>query len=269
MNNIMPASSQAPAELRSRIVQYEEILKQFPQLDVPVTQYFSRGVYVRQVDIPAGTLLTGKIHKYPCISVVLTGACEVITEQGPTIVQAPAIFESPAGVKRAGRCIIDCRWITIHPYEGAELDEAAMCDLFHVDDFDQVTPNNDDYAALCEEFGTHDSVIRDVSELTHDYEPIPTFDLWEVKDSPINDKGVFALVPYPVGAVIGVARNEGKRTQLGKYVNHSAEPNAQHIFHGLDSVVQIAIRPIRPGDEITNNYRRSFMMHRELHGGTS
>ncbi len=259
-------------DLRRRILDFEDILRDHGGEDgakqIPVTQYFSRGVYVREITIPAGTILTGHIHRYACMSVVLTGKMEVVTEEGPKIVEAPLVFESPAGVKRAGRCLEDCRWLTIHPYNGPELSPDDMLPFHHVDDFEELelaTSDREDYHQVLEAEGVDDALIREMSERDEDYRQIPELGMWRVGPSRIEGLGVFALVPYPRGATIGAARVGRNRTQLGRFVNHAAKPNAQHIFHPhADMVIQIALEDIRPGDEITNDYRRSFNMHRQL-----
>ena len=265
------SSSQLPAkELRHRILAFEEITKTYPQVPIPVTQYFSRGVYVREITIPQGVIATGLIHKHECLSIVLEGEMEVITEDGPQYIKAPMVFESPAGVKRAGRALTDCRWLTIHPYDGLPLDEKAMAELTHVDTFEELEQrpqDRDDYGQLLEEFGIDEELVRTMSDNESDYQEIEAYDMFEVRESPIQGVGVFALVPFPAGAIIGPARIGNMRTQLGRRVNHAAEPNAQHMFHPTaDQVIQVALEPIRPGDEITNNYRRSFNMFRSLHG---
>jgi quercetin dioxygenase-like cupin family protein len=143
MHEIMKASSPAsPVELRHRITEFEDILLQHDQVDIPVTQYFCNGVYAREITIPAGTLITGKIHKHPCLSIVLTGKMEVITDEGPRVIVAPLVYESPAGVKRAGRALEDCRWITIHPHTGDELDAEAMAALLTVNTYAELEQFN-------------------------------------------------------------------------------------------------------------------------------
>ena len=132
------AKALTPAELRSKIVAWENFAKKQPQVEIPVTQYFSHGVYLRQINIPAGTIMTGKIHKHRAMSIVLSGVMEVVTDEGPRVVKGPFVFESPAGVKRAGIALTDCVWITAHPYDGSELDEAAMCDIYCVDTYEQL-----------------------------------------------------------------------------------------------------------------------------------
>jgi hypothetical protein len=138
MGEIDTRSDMAPQALRDRIVQFEEIILEGEQVDIPVTQYFCNGTYVREITIPAGVILTGKIHKHPCLSVVLTGKMEVITDQGPKIIEAPLVYESPAGVKRAGQCLEECRWLTIHPWDGPELNEYQMAGQLTVDTFEQL-----------------------------------------------------------------------------------------------------------------------------------
>ncbi len=128
----------SPQELRDRIVRFEETILQGEQVELPVEQWFCNGTYVRQITIPAGVMITGKIHKHPCLSVVLTGRMEVITDEGPRVIQAPLVYESPAGVKRAGRCLEDCRWLTIHPWDGEPQSEAFMADALTVDTFEQL-----------------------------------------------------------------------------------------------------------------------------------
>ena len=138
MGEIIETTGLTPQQLRSRIVAFEAIILQGEQVDIPVTQYFCNGTYVREITIPAGVILTGKIHKHPCLSVVLTGKMEVITDQGPRIIEAPMVYESPAGVKRAGQCLEECRWLTIHPWDGPELDADQMAAELTVDTFEQL-----------------------------------------------------------------------------------------------------------------------------------
>lgn len=138
MGEIEQRSDCTPQQLRDRIVSFEQTILQGEQVEIPVTQYFCNGTYVREITIPAGVILTGKIHKHACLSVVLTGKMEVITDQGPKIIEAPLVYESPAGVKRAGRCLEECRWLTIHPWDGPELNEYQMAGQLTVDTFEQL-----------------------------------------------------------------------------------------------------------------------------------
>lgn len=124
---------------RERIQQFENALTRAPgQFTPDLMQYFCGGVYLRQVFFPAGTLVTGKIHRYPCLNILVQGELEVVTEEGPKLLVAPLVFESPAGVKRAARVLSDTLWITVHAYEGEERDGDAMADLLTVPSFDML-----------------------------------------------------------------------------------------------------------------------------------
>jgi quercetin dioxygenase-like cupin family protein len=87
----------------------------------PVTHHFAPGLYAREMLIPAGVTLVGKMHRFDHLCVVLRGRILVATETGTKEIVGPAMFTSPAGVKRAGVAIEDTVWITYHPTEKTDL----------------------------------------------------------------------------------------------------------------------------------------------------
>lgn len=101
------------ADWRRKLERLDAVLAQVPQVEMPVTHRFSRGVYCRELFIPRDTVLTGRIHKYSQINILLRGDISVLTENGIQRLQAPQVFESPAGAKRAGYAHEDTVWLTI------------------------------------------------------------------------------------------------------------------------------------------------------------
>lgn len=92
---------------------------------------------MRQVFLPAGSQATGRIHKRPCLNVLLQGEIEVITDQGVKLMVAPQVFESPAGVKRAVRAVTDTLWLTVHANpDNVEHDSDTMAHHLTVDSYD-------------------------------------------------------------------------------------------------------------------------------------
>ena len=89
-----------------------EMLKQ-KQLDLPVKHYFAPNVYARELFIPKGTLLTGKIHKYAQLNILSKGDMSVLTDEGVVRVQAPFTIVSPPGTKRIALAHEDCVWTTV------------------------------------------------------------------------------------------------------------------------------------------------------------
>lgn len=91
----------------------EEILRLYPQAEGYCEHYFAQGVYARALYIPKGTRLTGKIHKYSQINVLLMGDITVLTESGTRRVKPPFIVVSPPGTKRIAYAHEDTIWLTI------------------------------------------------------------------------------------------------------------------------------------------------------------
>ena len=81
----------------------------------PLKHTFSDGIYVREIMIPAGTVLTGKIHKHEHPNFLMKGSVEVFTEaDGYQILEAPLSMISKPGTKRVVKALTDVIWITVH-----------------------------------------------------------------------------------------------------------------------------------------------------------
>jgi hypothetical protein len=111
------------AELRDRLDRLEGEMLAMPQIEIAVTHTFVNGLYAREIFIPKGTILTGKIHKTDHLNIISKGDISVITEDGVKRVQAPCSIVSRAGTKRAGYAHEDTVWTTIHATPEMPLDE--------------------------------------------------------------------------------------------------------------------------------------------------
>jgi len=85
--------------------------------------HFAPGVYARELFVPKGYVLTGKIHKTEHLTIICQGKMAVASEQGEKIVEAPLVFVSKPGTKRAGYALEDCTWVTIHVTEETDLEK--------------------------------------------------------------------------------------------------------------------------------------------------
>ena len=103
--------------------------------ELPLFHHFATGVYVRELHIPADTVLTGKIHRHDCVNIVL-GDIEVATEEGLKRLTGFHVFTSPAGLKRAGRTFAATIWITVHANASDERDGERMADRLTAPDFE-------------------------------------------------------------------------------------------------------------------------------------
>lgn len=112
-----------PNPTRKQLEDFEALLRQLPPADTPVVNYFSDGVYARELFIPKGTVLTGKIHKFTNLNIMISGELSVLTEDGMKRVKAPFVVVSPPGTKRVAYAHEDTRWITIHGTEETDVEK--------------------------------------------------------------------------------------------------------------------------------------------------
>lgn len=89
-------------------------------IDLDVRHHFAKNTYTRELFIPAGTVLTGKIHKESCINIISKGKILIATEEGNKTIEAPCTFVSGAGIKKAGYVLEDTIWINVHYWNGTD-----------------------------------------------------------------------------------------------------------------------------------------------------
>lgn len=126
----LPAVDNTPEQVRFR----ESILKLQEHIaglnsDVPkqcaLTHFFAPPdkkygcrVYCRQIFLPAGTTIIGKIHRHGHANFILKGKVRVATEFGQQSLEAPCTFISEPGLKRAVLVDEDTIWTTVHVISG-------------------------------------------------------------------------------------------------------------------------------------------------------
>jgi hypothetical protein len=91
--------------------------------DFPLKHHFAPGCYGREIFLPKGSLIIGKIHKHSHLNIISQGSVMVATEFGPVSFSAPHTFVSQPGVKRAVYALEDTIWTTIHVTEETDLDK--------------------------------------------------------------------------------------------------------------------------------------------------
>lgn len=75
---------------------------------------FANGCYIREILMPQGSIVIGKVHKTEHFNVILEGAVTVITSEGAKFYKAPSTFVSKAGVQKVVIMHTECRWQTVH-----------------------------------------------------------------------------------------------------------------------------------------------------------
>ena len=80
----------------------------------PMDEKYGCGTYARQMFIPKGTLIFGKIHRHQHLNFIMQGEVKVFTEFGTKEYKAPCVFVSEIGLKRSVYAIEDTLWVTVH-----------------------------------------------------------------------------------------------------------------------------------------------------------
>jgi quercetin dioxygenase-like cupin family protein len=108
-----------------------ELLKH-PQVEMPVDHNFCNGLYARTMHIPAGTVLTGAVHKDESFFVVRKGLLVVTTDNGTAQVGAGFMSVTKANTKRAGVALTDVEVTTFHANPTNETDPQAIWDMYTI-----------------------------------------------------------------------------------------------------------------------------------------
>ncbi len=121
--------------MRQRVAALEAEMQKVPSAKYLLNTMhdFGPGVYIRELHIPAGILLTGKIHKYECWSILFKGEIATFVDGEVARVKAPHKQLAPAGMKRVGYTYADTIWMTVHPNpdnckDVEELERRHVCD---------------------------------------------------------------------------------------------------------------------------------------------
>lgn len=85
--------------------------------------HFAPGCYARELTMPKGLLIIGKIHRHSHLNIISKGKVSVVTEFGTMHMEAPCTFVSEVGTKRVVYTEEETVWTTIHPTEETDLEK--------------------------------------------------------------------------------------------------------------------------------------------------
>jgi hypothetical protein len=102
-----------------------ELVDRFPAVQCPVQHRFTPGMYSREIFMPAGSLITSKIHRTEHQFVVLSGRCRVYNAENEEVAEFTAghVGITKPGTRRVLVILEDTRWVTFHPTNKTDLAE--------------------------------------------------------------------------------------------------------------------------------------------------
>lgn len=99
-------------------------MAKLPQTDLPLKHHFAPGVYVREIAMPANTIVIGHIHRTEHLNILVQGSCMIVNADGSReILKAPLTFVSKAGVQKVLLIIEDMVWQTVHPTNETDVEK--------------------------------------------------------------------------------------------------------------------------------------------------
>jgi hypothetical protein len=102
-------------------VEIQEQVAQLPQVEIPIFHHFAPNIYMRQMEVVAGTLMVTKMHKTEHFLIVLKGSATILDSSGLMHVQAPQVIKTQIGTKRVIYFHEDSAWLTTHPTSETDL----------------------------------------------------------------------------------------------------------------------------------------------------
>lgn len=88
-------------------------------MDLPHKDHFGDNVYVRELPVPANTILVGRVHKVDHVFILASGKTTMWSEAtGSITITGPKIIESKAGTRRIFYTYTNIVMITSHGLNG-------------------------------------------------------------------------------------------------------------------------------------------------------
>lgn len=138
-NIIAGCCGETPEERREAIMSLEQTIEDTPELqklkiELPVTHHFHAEIYMRELFIPRGTILTGRIHLFDHFELLISGDLTMSTESDePQRITGYTVIKGMAGKKRAFYAHSDSIFMTVHTsdeHEPEEMYDRMTCDSF-------------------------------------------------------------------------------------------------------------------------------------------
>ena len=128
---LISIGSREIAKSRDEVIDVvENIIANQPQVECPVTHRFTPNMYIREVFVPAGTILTSEIHKEEHPHVLSLGKITMWDGEGGQItVSAPYSGITKANARRVVYVHEDCIFTTFHVTKATNVEDVEK-DIF-------------------------------------------------------------------------------------------------------------------------------------------
>ena len=85
--------------------------------------YFAKGIYAKELFIPADYIVMQHVHIYDHLSILAVGSIELVFDDVKTVIHAPACLTIEAKKHHAIKSLTDTVWYCIHASECTDEEE--------------------------------------------------------------------------------------------------------------------------------------------------
>lgn len=127
MNTELAANDNLSRDLDA-IFTMQKILEDTKEyVEMPLRHFFAPGVCLREITMPAGSFVVGKMHKTTHLNIITKGDVSVMGADGVpiryTVGDHPIVFVSYAGVKKVLYNHEDTVWMVPHVTDETDIDK--------------------------------------------------------------------------------------------------------------------------------------------------
>ena len=82
-------------------------------IEFEVKHSFAPGLYIREMFIPKGSVIVGRVHREECVNICPMGDIDIVSEAGDMRVVAPFTAVSAPGTQKLGFAHEDTIWVNV------------------------------------------------------------------------------------------------------------------------------------------------------------
>jgi len=271
LTSIVPQWDQLPQHLNwnEKLAYLTHQFLTMEQTGCPLKHRFEKGLYIREIEIPAETVIIGRIHRHGHVCQLLKGDLVLIHRGGTREgFRAPSQIMTEPGYQMVVYAVTDVVAQTVHPNPTEERDiDKLEAEIFESREdllrLGELVNERLLYARMLTEHGINEEVLRPLIEDESDQIPFPGEYPVRVGPSSLQGLGLMATKPIAAGSRIAPVRIGGKRTPAGRYANHGSVPNAQMKRVEGGTIELVSLKEIPIGAEILVDYRHAFQVGRQ------
>ena len=109
-----PSAARATLAAITKADTLEQEMLKHPQIECETAHLFATNTYVRQITMPAETIIVGHRHLTDHVNNIVRGKCLVVQDGEPEMIEAPNVFVSKPGIRKALLIIEETVWQTVH-----------------------------------------------------------------------------------------------------------------------------------------------------------